>query len=211
MKFEDFKDRHFGETMICIGNGKGLKNIPIALLESYPSIGMNYITHWLPFLKLDYWLTLDKECLFAIRGDIPSFVPYRYLPILPANLPNVVPFILPEVRGIPYSKSYGSSYTTSLAAAAHLALIMGAKKVLIVGFDCTFPVGPLRPHLEGRSNLPHFYHAENVPLRYMSEWDYEMEQVAKLARVHYLSRLLNLSEPTDSLCLPWQNYREVWP
>lgn len=203
-----FKDIHKGEEIICIGNGPGLKNIPPAFLESRINIGINYILEYMKFLKLFYWLTLDKECLDVMPSEPYSFAPMRYMGIIEkAHIPMI---LYDEVSGVPYSPTYGSSYTTSLAAAIHLATFMGASTAFVVGFDCTFPEEPLEIPSDGISNLPHFYgHRGNGKSVYMPEWDYEMQQVAIFARKSG-TKVIDLSIPKGSLCLPHDDYQKYW-
>lgn len=204
----DFKNKHKGETIICIGNGPGLKNIPPAFLEAYTNIGVNYILHYLPFLKLDYWLTIDKECIGATPKDVTNFIPMRYMNIV---LEDSIPMILwEEIRGIPFSSSYGVSYSTSLAAAIHLAVFLfGAGRVLVVGFDCTFPTGPLIPHIDGKSNLPHFYDSEDKKAIKMLQWDQEMLRLKSAVEDHR-AEIINCSIPTRADSLEQGDYRDYW-
>ena len=215
----DFKDRHAGEEIICIGAGPSLKFLPPAFLESRPNIAVNLVRHWMPFLRVDHWLgldvgTIDPEkynALPSIEG-IPQFIPLRYVhraKLHEWGSDDLVSMVLPQVQGIPFSPSYGASYTTSLAAAAQLAgEIMGASRVLLVGFDCTRTA-----RHSNHYHLPHFYNdpGPDNPVKYERPWDLQMQRL----RTHLLdlgSDLLNLTRPTasDPELLPQSNYREFW-
>ncbi len=210
-----FVDKEKGEEIIVIGNGPGLKNIPPAFLMSRVNIGINYIREYYPFIKLDHWLTIDKECLPAIPYAVPAFVPFRFMSLVTSSaenkIPNVIPMILwKEIEGIPWSPSYGSGYTTSLAAAVHLAVfVLGAPRVFVVGFDCTFPLTPLREHVDGKSNLPHFYHDEGAKVIKMHQWDNEMGYLRTAVEDHG-AEIINLSVPTESETLFQDDYRIYW-
>ena len=213
----DYVDRHAGEQVIIIGNGPSLKNIPIGFIESRTNIGINYLRQKIPWIRLDYWMATDKEVVLDLVSDIngiPKFIPTRYMNIVkvdldPDNFDEIVPMALMEdIPGTRYSPVYGASYTTTLAAAAHMAFLMGAIEILAVGFDCSFYKGNREYIGDGKSKLPHFYDDKPAML-YKREWDNDVFYVDRYIRGHG-SGVVNLSQPTLSKRLEKSIYSEYW-
>lgn len=212
MKQEDFVDRHSGEEMIVVGCGPSLKNIPLGFLESRINIGVNLLRQHIPWLALDYWLALDQttvseyDVLPSVEG-ILKFIPHGFQNWFEKmghwNDEFVSLALLDEVEGAPYSKDYGVAYSSSLPAAAQLAIEMGARRVFVTGFDCV-----RKGDSPGHYNLPHFYNAE-IPGVYEESWDIQFGALHRHAE-NLGVEIINLSNPTMSRMLPKDDYRNYW-
>ena len=151
----DFNDKHLGETIYIIGCAPTLANLTqeeIEFLEQKITIGVNF-SHLK--INLKYWIGGHiEQVAFAIESDLshstPLFAHYgnhtKYMTQI-WNNERVVPVDdlfpkLPLSRYVDKNQNlYGS--TSIVLSATHLAYIMGASKIVYVGF-------------EGKSAL-HFY------------------------------------------------------
>lgn len=198
MNFEDFKDIHKGEEIICIGNGPSLENVSISFLKSRPSFGLNYIVHYNEFLDgfvPTYWVALDGGTMEEIASlpKIPKFVPTRQKGTLQAKGlfdETVIPFDLGNME-----HPGGMGYGTTLLAATHIASVhMGASTVYLVGFDCAKAMHSRRPQVKGKTGCPHFYDPELEP-KYMGGWCNMFGILDKWLRKRG-QKIVNLSHPT---------------
>lgn len=201
MDFDDFKDAHKGEEVICIGNGPSLDGIPISFLRSRPSFGLNYLpaySNLLDGFMPTYWLALDRvplEVIPSLSQQIPKFVPHRQRKTIEAEgitakYANIIGFNMSDMK-----HPGGMGYGTSLLAAAHIAGVhMGASTILLVGFDCAKAKKSKKPHDTGKTGCPHFYDADHEP-KEMNGWCNMFSILDK-----YLNKtgqgIINLSNPT---------------
>lgn len=211
----EFEGIHSGEEMLIIGAGPSLRNIPPAFLESRRSVTVNLVPAWYPFLHFDYWVALDKHTVDPeIYNAVPSlsertfkFVPRRYRNWIEQKTDfwdeSWVELRLPEVPGVPWSKDYGAAFSSSLPAGAELAILMGAQRVLVVGFDCT-----RRNSAVTHYQLPHFYGAD-LPGEYEESWDRQFGRLRDWADDQGVE-ILNLSEPTVSRYLRRAHWSDFW-
>jgi hypothetical protein len=199
MELEDFRGIHSGQDVICIGNGPSLESVSVEFLRSRPSFGLNFIVqhneHLDGFVPT-YWVGLDFGGVEAIRGlppAMPKFTSKDQYPLLKGKgIPteNVIPF---ESRDLERPKK-GLFYGTSLIAAAHLAsILMGASRVLLVGFDCTRGKRLIR-YGNGMTTMPHFYDPMHRAQPTMS-WCKEFRKLDIWLRRRG-QKIVNLSHPT---------------
>jgi hypothetical protein len=216
---EAFRNKHKGEEMIILASGPSLMDVAPGFLVSRVNIAVNFFTWWMPFIKPDYWIGLDPIPMENLRSwqlkDTPKFVPTRLKEdVARKKLPmdGVVWFgIDEEHEGMGYDEEQGTmKYSTSSAGALHLAIWMGAKRVFVVGFDCTVGkrgtgavVGP------GMTHVPHFFDRDKDH-RYKSEWDKKMGIIARHGEANGVE-VLNCSRPTAAKSLKiadWRDYYE---
>jgi hypothetical protein len=215
-QFEEFKDIHKGEEVIVAGNGPGLKNIPFAFLESRPLFVMNFFNAWVPFLKPDYWLVLDPLCFNGANytEDTVKFVKAHHQDeFVEYTDPNLVFYkMMDRIPGFDWNDKWGLKYSTTAIAAAHIALHMGARKVLLVAFDCTYGLGEyenLGPEFKGLSRIPHFYDPRKHFTGRAEQWDEHFGAFSKWAAERD-TEVINLSIPTRSRYLKQGNYQDYW-
>lgn len=212
---EDFKDKHKGEEVIVVCNGPGLKNIPFGFIESRTNFAMNFFSHWVPWIRVDYWLVLDPICFKAM---VPAEGSIKFLKAHHQHLFDEYPdddlvfySMRDRIPGFTYTEDWGTKYSTTAIAAAHLAKYMGASKVLLVGFDCTYGIGLYQnlPDFEGLSRIPHFYDPKNHFSGYSGMWDEHFRDFAAWAEEDGME-VVNLSTPTQSKYLKRGEYQDYW-
>lgn len=220
MDVKDFYHKHEGEEIIVVCNGPGLKNIPLAFLESRTNFAINFLPHWLQFIRFDYWVALDQQCYEMVSREVltgvPKFIKRDHEKFAESSgfmLDGlVVPFGLDDkIEGLGYGgdPSY-ARYSTSAIAASHLAVKMGASKVLLVGFDCTHDMHAVK-RSEGRTGLPHIYDKETAdnPGKTHNSWSMQFGHFAEWAKTQG-SMVINLSIPTTCGSLLLGDYRDFW-
>jgi len=197
-----FRDKHRGEEIIVIGNGPGLKNIPLAFLESRTNIVLNFFPLWMPFVHVNYWMACDPEVM-----DILERLPKALPKFAPKYLENKLrqDNRLDGINIFDFDKPF-HTFTTSIVPACRLAAYMGASTVLVVGFDCTWAT-PKDVDDMGRSKIPHFYH-DNVGMAHQA-WCEQMQVFSDWAWVNGI-QLWNLSIPTKCGSLPTLHYSQFW-
>lgn len=201
MNFDDFKNVHKGEEVICIGNGPSLENVSINFLRSRPSFGLNYLPTYNDLLDgflPTYWIALDRvpmEVIPSLPDDMPKFTPHRQFQSLEAEgvtkeNNNVIAFKMGDM-----DHPGGMGYGTTLLAAAHIASVhMGASTVFLVGFDCAKALKSVRPRVQGKTGCPHFYDPEHDP-KPMNGWCNMFGILDKWLRKRG-QKIINLSNPT---------------
>ena len=211
MKLQDFRNIHKGETILCIGTGASLLNIPVDFLNSMSSIGINYLPYYSELIggfMPTYWIALDstppKVMLSRLPPEMPRFIPNRMEKRLLADNQDLTNAVLFEIAAMPRPDRAG--YSTTMAAAIQLALYMGASDVLVAGFDCT------RGHKSGalpepgKTGTPHFYDPDQGR-QYMPGWDKNIQQFAEWAE-DMGRNVWNISKPTQAKLVPQSDYWE---
>lgn len=225
MVLEDFKDKHKGEEVIVVCNGPGLLNIPFAFLRSRPIFTLNYFAYWVPFIQPDYWLVLDPLCFRGVKGEtvkkattfIKGHQKQAYIQASKEYLgtfyedSTVFYKMEDRIPGFTYTEEWGTKYSTSAIAAAHLGEYMGASKVLLVGFNCTYGMALYDNiyEFEGKSKIPHFYDDRDHFWGYSELWDSAMARFRDWAAERG-TEVINLSIPTESKYIERQDYRLYW-
>lgn len=222
-ELEEFKGKHEGEEIIVVCNGPGLKNIPFAFLESRTNFTINFFAYWVPFIKPDYWIVLDPLCYGAaeyVNGTV-KFIKEHAAPEFKGGCierfgefddkDTVFYQMRDRIPGFVFTEDWGLKYSTSAIAAAHLAQYMGASKVLLVGFDCTYGIGLYSDidNFKGLSRIPHFYDHRHHFSGYSGMWDEHFRDFAEWSKEQG-TEVLNLSIPTKSKYLERGDYREYW-
>jgi len=210
MKLQDFRDKHIGENLLCIGTGASLNDIPVEFLRSMPSIGINYLTYYSDLLDgflPTYWVALDTGPMMMLDQmppEVTRFIPLRQQRRVQAAKRNLDDTVIFDISAMPRPDRAG--YSTTMAPAVQLALYMGAQTVLIVGFDCT------RGHRSdalpepGKTGAQHFYDPDNGR-QYMPSWDKSIGIFSDWATDMGRS-IYNLSPFTMSTMVPRGDYRE---
>tara|TARA_R110000824_G_scaffold400769_1_gene609287 strand:+ start:1527 stop:2369 length:843 start_codon:yes stop_codon:yes gene_type:complete len=147
MKLNDFNDRHLGETIYIIGCAPSLNNLTKKNLEALKNeivIGVNF-SHT-KIKSLDYMVTghIDSIAymleygpkgipIFAHKSDQTAYATEvwdneRVVPMWDLNLTTPLPRHIDERNNI-----HGSC--SILLSATHLAYIMGASKIVYLGFE----------------------------------------------------------------------------
>lgn len=224
MKLEELKGKHEGEEAIVACNGPGLKNIPFSFLESRPLFVLNFFITWASFIEPTYWLSLDPLCFKAaehVKGKTIRVIKDHNQEQFERECENwsieldpektVYYQMRDEIPGIRWSEKHGTKYSTSAIAAAHLAVHTGVRKVLLVGFDCTYGIGHYEDihDFQGVSRIPHFYDPRKHFTGYSGMWDDHFGLFAKWAEERGVE-VLNLSIPTKSKSLRRGDYRDYW-
>jgi len=137
-------DTHVGETVVVMGNGASLKDVPIELLHKYPTFGTNHI-YVLPF-QPTYYVCVDELLLdtyphkiydVVAQSNIAFLSDYFSNSMMPSTwrlyqLPNVV-------RYDEYTQWFpGEAWVaggTVTYVALKMAYGMGFDTVLLVGCD----------------------------------------------------------------------------
>jgi hypothetical protein len=216
--YEQFKDRHKGETCILIANGPGLDNIPVEFLKKYPSFGVNRITQMLPEFAPTYYSCIGLNQLDTAdkRATIYPVIEHMDLRAAFINRLAIQYFRHPKVWSILSGGPYGQKVeerrafslspleivgigATQLYMSMQIANYMGFKTMLIVGMDHEYPKGPKK----------HFYRDDEVPLfesapgpRYNDDsdtWRQVADMILKNAKLALDSlgvEVVNLSNPT---------------
>jgi hypothetical protein len=224
MELEALRGAHEGGEVIIAGNGPGLKNIPFAFLESRPLFVLNFFATWATFIKPSYWVALDPLCFKAAEDLNPTtlrMVKAHNKALYEEELNRWGIDLAPDqtvyyrmgekVPGLRWNDDWGVQYSTSAIAAAHLALYMGAKKALVVGFDCTHGIGGYDnlDNFKGLSRIPHFYDHRYHFDGYSDHWDMHFGMFSAFAEERGME-VINLSIPTQSKRLKRGDYRDYW-
>lgn len=215
MQLEDFKDKHKGEEVIVVCNGPGLKNIPFAFIESRPNFVINFFPYWAPWVRINYWLALDPICFKALEHakEAVKFIKSHQANVFKGYEDENLVFyeMRDQVPGFVWTEEWGLKYSTTALAAAHLGVYMGASKVLLVGFDCTYGMGLYQnlADFEGLSRIPHFYDKRKHFNGYSGMWDEHFRIFADWAEGQG-TEIINLSVPTASKHLKREDYRDYW-
>ena len=221
MNFADLKDAHVNEDMIVVGNGPSLRNIPIGFLDSRPTVVTNFFRPHMPdWFKPTYWTCLDDPPMSLIPKlpGIIKLVPLKHQNKVEAanlvkHLDETVFYLLDdEVPGFVHHESSGMTYSTSIASAAHLAYYMGAKRIFVVGFDCTtgHKASSVNDRHSGRTDSVHFYDEGNKTHQYRPVWDSQMKSLLDYFVTQKGTIMYNLSKPTAARKIPIGNYRTFW-
>jgi hypothetical protein len=220
---DEFKDKHKGEEMIVVCNGPGLKNIPFAFIESRPHFVLNFFAAWVPFLRPTYWVVLDPLCFRAaeyVNGTVKfvkghqeeAFLHEMSIQGMDPDQDQVVFYQMRDkIPNFVWTEEWGVKYSTSAIAASHLAVHMGASKVLLVGFNCTYGMGLYEDldNFKGISRIPHFYDPRNHFSGYSEMWDIHFAHFRDWAEEQG-TEVVNLSIPTESQYLKRESYLDYW-
>lgn len=126
--------RHKDETVVVIGNGPSLNEIPMELLQKFTTFGSNRI-----YLKyIPTYLTIVNPLVMAqFEQEILSIPCKKFLPAEYANLEAGIYGLhsnhAPLFHYNPLQWVY-EGYTVTFVA-LQLAFFMGAKKVILIGVD----------------------------------------------------------------------------
>jgi hypothetical protein len=148
MKLTDLKDRHKDETIYIIGSGKTVEFYNPEFFSNKRTISVNDgWSHWLPrvdFMVTKYhcgareWAKSDRiGHLLVSRGDSgqfeetiddgPDYIVFDHAPN------KVVDFSAEDFPDDGLVVSY-----STITSAMHLAVLMGAAHIVMVGADCAF-------------------------------------------------------------------------
>lgn len=222
MRIEDYQDSLAGQTVVIIGNGEGLLNIPPAFLMHYSNFAMNFFPMKFPWMHIDHWCALDPLCMSnipRINKGTPRFVsPWGAEKAIERGWldDRTLPVMLQDkIKGLGWGDGTqrGTRYSTTLLYASHLAIYMGAKVILWVGFDCTFKEATASKIDEdvliatGESHIPHFY--DRQPGAFQNSWCLQAGKFYEWAKERDVE-VWNCSIPTMCDSVPLGDYRDYW-
>jgi hypothetical protein len=205
---QEFKNIHEGQNVLCLGTGRSILNTPVEFLKSMPSIGINFLPYYKDLLDgfmPTYWTALDTPPLMVM-----DVMPAEIVRFLPSNhriradqaghdISNVVVF---DIRNMP--KPLKGEYTTTMSAAIQIALYMGAKNVLIDGFDCTTGYRNNVGTQPGVTGTAHFYDREGG-VKYAKHWDLNIGIWSSWSEPRG-QHIWNISDPTRSVYVRKSSY-----
>jgi hypothetical protein len=211
MKIADFDGIHEGENVLCLGTGVSILNTPVDFLRSMPSVGINYLPYYNDLLDgfmPTYWVALDTGptvLLNTMPKEVVRFIPTRQRSRVLAAGRSLDSTILFEMDDMP--RPIRSGYSTTMAAAVQIALYMGAKNVLVDGFDCTRGNRSDSKADPGKTGTQHFYDPK-CGKAYAPGWDKNVAEYASWAEERG-RRVLNISNPTMARLSEKSSY-EQW-
>lgn len=131
----EYKDTHRGETCLIIGNGPSLNQIPLDLLNKYPSFGTNRI-YLMPDFTPTYYaainaLVVEQSFLRIMALDCPKFIRAQY-----ADTLNAFPLVSLPGHGFSKDITQGvhEGWTVTYVC-MQIAYYMGFSTALLVGCD----------------------------------------------------------------------------
>lgn len=186
---------------------------------------LNFFVYWVPFIRPTYWLVLDPLCFRATKAishkNTIKFVKGHQKEAFLSALKEwgiddqeettVFYQMRDKIPNFTFTEEWGLNYSTSAIAAAHLAVYMGASKILLVGFDCTYGMALYDNFndFDGRSKIPHFYDPRNHFCGYSEMWDSHFAYFRDWANEQG-TEVINLSIPTESKYLEREDYTDYW-
>lgn len=188
---------------IIIGGGASLSGFDWTLLHGRNTIGINYAFRLgaqvckICFFSDPKWYDQAFKELTRYTGVVVSHSPR--LTVRP-DLPSWVKLIARMRRGLhPLCLGFGGN---SGPGAVNLALILGAHRVFLLGFDCKL--------VEGKSHWHSFY---NRPIQrkglyadFMEGWQYVKQDLPK---VFPGREIINIGPDSELPFFPKQDWREV--
>lgn len=186
-----------GETIIVAGNGPSISNVPDEFLKKYPlfcvnrwpsahHLGATYWTAW------DTW-SLVENLPMAQSKNMTVFLNKRiweyYRNTFDIRDDSIVWYTTTGPIGVPVNPKTGAVFIGTTHAAVWLSYLMGYKKILLVGFNCTIGIDPIH-------NNPHFYDEDKLAV-YAEDWDMQMAAIATWLDDNDVD-LVNLTDPTES-------------
>lgn len=215
------KDSYRDETMLILGNGPSLADVPNSTLSNFLTFGSNGI-----FLKFEptLYITISKTFFPLYKGKISrlnselKFLPYQFSHEGMGKgentkyLPNSYPFesITPPHRRVPnpimFSKNPSAIIYlggTVIFAQLQLALYMGVKRVLLAGVDHDFGLPSKDPTWITVGQRDHYHFDESyLPEGATVHVDLEASDRAfSLAKKAYDSAGVELWNATESSLL----------
>ncbi|MBT3390337.1 MAG: hypothetical protein HN413_07985 [Chloroflexi bacterium] len=210
-----FYQRHQGETCLVICNGPSLNELPMGLLEQYPSIGCNTICEWYAFEPWYYVAVDDRvrreygDLVLERFAEIPKFIPtpnldkwqgamfYRWFhrpgPLWPYDKRAIWPA---EIMSKP-----GITWACVPHVMMQLAFFMGFTTILIVGMDHS---DDYSMHAWGRDDgmLP-----RKNPSRLWALWEAGHNQLYEGFMAHGVE-MINITPGTQERSLPKDDWRK---
>ena len=210
-----------GKTCYIIGGGPSLEGFDFTPLHGQHVIGCNDAYSLGPWVDVclfgdwGWWVIhgvdrvvhdgkkRDHDGLLRFPGLIVSNTPPKNMPKIIHTCPRVLP-MRRQAEGIPMRRDVLTWYDNCGAAAIHLALLFGATRVVLLGFDMK--------RGNGRQN----WHRAIKPEAPPSRNDHHVMKHARLERAVAASRYKDvkiLNANPDSACDAWPkvNWEEVRP
>lgn len=225
--YTKFRELRKGETMLLIGAGPGLKNIPTEFLWYYPSFASNrfHIYYDKTGFAPTYYLDLGINHLVTDEQRAPLLPMLEHVEAAFVNrftahrLPfdNVWGILGPQYYALPKGLYFSFDPLDIMGIAPsnifcmlQIAYYMGVQNALIVGMD---------HHYDTVSEYKHFYpdiqapHWEKSPGWRISptQWYEQTNAAFAMARTVYEAsgkRIVNLSEPTACESFERGNWEE---
>lgn len=147
-----------GETVYLIGGGPSLKNFDWSKLNNKKTIAINKAVLFYPQATALYWT--DARFYSWYSKDIDNFKGLKYTISARRNLPKNVHLLKRGVKyGIETTKNSLAHGNNSGYAAINLALHLGAKRIVLLGYD-----------MGNSGNTSHFH--DGYPVNQTSEQVY---------------------------------------
>lgn len=200
--FEHLYNIHAGETIIIIGNGPSLADVPNSFLERYISFGSNGI--FLKFLPT-YYACMDNQDVSRLRYKIAELHSTKFIDTSQVKIKGCYKIIQNNRAGeFSYTPHLGlwGGYTVTFAM-LQITYFMGFTKVLLVGVDHRYSItkkfGDILYLPPNANDTDHFcpeYHSGarfNNPNPSLSERSYKL---AKLVYENDGRTIINLTKNT---------------
>ena len=137
MDWHELRNKHAGEVCTIIGNGPSLRDVPLAFLQRYPTIGTNRI-YLLEGFTPTYYTAINP---LVIEQSIPQINAIQaQAKFIRATMADMIPGSLPLTSGgfgtfsINPSEYVYEGYTVTYVA-MQLAYFLGFTTALLVGVD----------------------------------------------------------------------------
>ena len=164
--FLPVKDSWVGETAYLIGGGPSLKNFNWSRLNNKKTIAINKAFMFYPQATALYWT--DARFYTWYSKDIDNFKGLKYTISARRNLPQNVHLLKRGVKyGVETTKNSLAHGNNSGYAAINLALHLGVKRIVLLGYDMGnsgttshfhdgYPVNQTGDHVYDKHFLPGF-------------------------------------------------------
>ena len=163
---DSFMNLHSGRRCFIVGNGPSLNKVDMTLLSDEITFGANrcYLGFEKWGFQFTYWGCIDRiqiedyasEYVQKISHDIPSFIPFEYLPyfspgkICPINQSYKV-LDSPMFSENPDEIFMGNTITYSLI---QIAALMGCNPIILIGNDHSYNLKDISPEEQLKDLTP---------------------------------------------------------
>jgi len=182
VKLEDFRGRWLGETTVCIASGPSLT---VEDCERVRESGLRCIVTNLTFRRAPWadalyamdavwWTEYKDEVLATFKGLRFALMPYA---------PDVI-----ATKARLYPPGHGQSGSYAISA----AIVLGAPKILMLGYDC-------KPDAAGRKHWHEDYPSKMGNAASIKRWPYQFQMMATYAQSRGV-KIINCTRDTALTC-----------
>lgn len=147
---ETMRDRHLGQTVVCLGTGPSLSTVPLEALRRHPTLGCNGIGR---VFQPDYYVIADPF-IYGLHHEV--FLACPGLRILSSFTHGTCDLRLyyrrEDVHGLSRDRVYSADNTGYILVST--AAVMGASRIVLVGYD-GYPPGQERYHAYDEQAVEH--------------------------------------------------------